>query len=151
MPMTEIKEVGSESIQGPNGSDMDSGISPPGPLQDPALEEGAAFEATPVTLPQVSLKEDSSLKTLDKKETMSSDKTLMQDKNDASGKSKQEFIKIPYVIYNLDAHNHVYISKGTVIACTDDEEPEMECFEIAETFEEAQEAIQYRNHLPSCP
>ena len=33
---------------------------------------------------------------------MSSDETLMQDKSDASGKSKQEFIKIPYVIYNLD-------------------------------------------------
>ena len=27
----------------------------------------------------------------------------------------------------------------------------MDCFEIAETFEEAQEAIQYRNHLPSRP
>ena len=112
----EINEVGTESIQGLSGSDMDSGISPPGPLQEPALKEGAAFEATPITLPQVSLKEDLSLNTLDEKETMSSDKTLMQDKSDASGKSKQEFIKIPYVIYNLDAHNHVYISKGTVMA-----------------------------------
>ena len=120
----EINEVGSESIQGPNGSDMDSDISPPGPLQEPALKEGAAFEATPITLPQVSLKEDSSLNTLDKKETMSSDKTLTQDKSDVSGKSKQEFIKIPYVIYNLDAHDHVYISKGTIVAYTDDEEPE---------------------------
>ena len=55
---------------------------------------------------------------------MSSDKTLAHDKSDASGKSKQEFIKIPYVIYNLDAHNHVYISKGTIVAYTDDEEPE---------------------------
>ena len=82
---------------------------------------------------------------------MSSDKTLMQDKSDASGKSKKEFIKIPYVIYNLDAHNHVYISKGIAVAYTDDEEPKMECFEIAETFEEAQEAIQYRNHLPNHP
>ena len=108
----EINEVGSESIQGPNGSDMDSGILPPGPLQESALEEGAAFEATPGTLLQVSLKEDLSLNMLDKKETMSSDKALMQDKSDVSGKSKQEFIKIPYVIYNLDAHDHVYISKG---------------------------------------
>ena len=130
---------------------MDSDISLPGPLQEPALKEGAAFEATPITLPQVSLKEDSSLNTLDKKETMSSDETLMQDKSDTSGKSKQQFIKIPYVIYNLDAHDHVYISKGTIIAYTDDEKPEMECFEIAEMFEEAQEAIQYRNHLPNHP
>ena len=64
---------------------------------------------------------------------------------------KQEFIKIPYIIYNLDAHDHVYISKGTIVAYTDDEEPKMECFKIAETFEEAQEAIQYRNHLPNHP
>ena len=34
----EINEVGNESIQGPNGSDMDSDISPPGPLQEPALK-----------------------------------------------------------------------------------------------------------------
>ena len=27
----------------------------------------------------------------------------------------------------------------------------MDCFEIAETYEEAQEAMQYRNHLPSHP
>ena len=27
----------------------------------------------------------------------------------------------------------------------------MECFKIAEMFEEAQEAIQYRNHLPNNP
>ena len=47
----EINEVGSESIQGPNGSDMESDISLPGPLQEPALKKGAAFEATPITLP----------------------------------------------------------------------------------------------------
>ena len=49
----------------------------------------------------------------------------MQDKSDTSGKSKQEFIKVPYVIYNLDAHNHVYISKGTIVAYTDNEKPKM--------------------------
>ena len=147
----EINEVGTELIQGINGSDMDSGILPPGPLQEPALKEGAAFEATPVTLPQVSLKEDLSLKTLDEKGIMSSDKTLMHDKSDVSGKSKEEFIKIPYVIYNLDAKDHVYILKGTTMAYTDDEEPKMECFKIAEMFEEAQQAIQYKNHLPSHP
>ena len=82
---------------------------------------------------------------------MISDKTLVHDKNDTSDKLKKEFIKIAYVIYNLNAHDHVYISKGTIIAYTEDEEPEMECFKIAETFEEAQEAMQYRNHLPSHP
>ena len=137
----EINEVGIESVQGLSGSDMDSGVSPPGPLQEPAFEEGAAFEANPVTLPHVSVKEDLSLKIVDEKGMMGSDKTLTYDKSDASGKSKQEFIKIPYVIYNLDAHDHVYISKGTVIAYTDDEEPEMECFKIAEMFEEAQQVI----------
>ena len=30
----EINEVGSESIQGPNGSDMDSDISPPSPYRN---------------------------------------------------------------------------------------------------------------------
>ena len=33
----EINEVGNESIQGPNGSDMDSDILPPGPLQEQPL------------------------------------------------------------------------------------------------------------------
>ena len=79
----EINEVGNESIQGLNGSDMASGILRPGPLQEPALEGGAAFEAIPATSHQVSLKEDMNLKTLDEKETMSSDKTLVHDKSDA--------------------------------------------------------------------
>ena len=46
------------------------------------------------------------------------------------------------------AHGPIYIPKGTVITYADDEEPEMDCFEIAETYEEAQETMQYRNHLP---
>ena len=45
----------------------------------------------------------------------------------------------------------MYIPKGTVIAYADDEEPEMDCFEIAETYEEAQDTMQYRNHLPKHP
>ena len=78
-------------------------------------------------------------------------KTLVSDDMDASRPSKDRLVKIPYVIYNLSVHEHVYIPKDTVVAYLDDEEPEMDCFEIAETFEEAQEAIQYRNHLPSRP
>ena len=37
------------------------------------------------------------------------------------------------------------------MAYADEDEPEMNCFEIAETHEEAQEAMQYRNHLPFQP
>ena len=45
----------------------------------------------------------------------------------------------------------MYIPKGTVIAYVDDEESEVDCFNIAETYEEAQETMQYRNHLPKHP
>ena len=51
--------------------------------------------------------------------------------------STGDFIKIPYVIHNLATHGPVYIPKGMVIAYADDEEPEMDCFKIAETYEEA--------------
>ena len=70
---------------------------------------------------------------------------------DASPQLTGDFIKIPYVIHNLTTHGPIYIPKGTVIAYADDEEPEMDCFEIAETYEEAQETMQYRNHLPKHP
>ena len=58
----EINEVGNESIQGPNGSDMDSGISPLAPYRSQPSKKEEAFEANPVTLPQVSLKEGFKLK-----------------------------------------------------------------------------------------
>ena len=38
--------------------------------------------------------------------------------------------------------------KEQSFAYTDDEEPEMDCLEIAESYEEAQKTMQYRNHLP---
>ena len=67
---------------------------------------------------------------------------------DTSPQLTGDFIKIPYVIHNLTVHGPIYIPKGTVITYADDEEPEMDCFKIAETYEEAQETMQYRNHLP---
>ena len=70
---------------------------------------------------------------------------------DTSLQSTGDFIKIPYDIHNLTIHGPIYIPKGTVIAYADDEEPEMDCFKIAETYEEAQETMQYRNHLPKHP
>ena len=73
---------------------------------------------------------------------------LSNNRLDASPQSTGDFIKIPYVIHNLTAHGSIYIPKGTVIPYADDEEPEINCFEIAETYEEAQETMQYRNHLP---
>ena len=45
----------------------------------------------------------------------------------------------------------MYIPKGTVITYADDEEPEMDCLDIAEMYEEAQKTMQYRNHLPKHP
>ena len=49
---------------------------------------------------------------------------------DASPQLTGDFIKIPYVIHNLTTHGPIYIPKGTVITYADDEEPEMDCFEI---------------------
>ena len=46
---------------------------------------------------------------------------------DASRPSKDRLVKLPYVIYNLSVHEHVYIPKDTVVAYLDDEEPEMDC------------------------
>ena len=74
-----------------------------------------------------------------------------EDGLDMSLQSVDDFIKVPYVIHNLTSHGPLYIPKGTVIAYTDDEEPEMDCFEIAKSYEEAQEMMQYRNHLPKHP
>ena len=60
-------------------------------------------------------------------------------------------ITILYVIFNLSSDAHIYIPKGTIIACLDGSEPEVDVIEVAETIEEAQETIQYRNHLPNRP
>ena len=82
---------------------------------------------------------------------VSCEEILSNDILDTSPQLTGDFIKIPYIIHNLATHGPVYIPKGTVIAYADDEEPEMDCFEIAETYEEAQETMQYRNHLPKHP
>ena len=83
---------------------------------------------------------------------VSSDQTPTNDEDDMSDPSLLgKSVKLPYVIYNLDTHKSIYIQKGTVVAYANKDEPEVNCFEISETYEEAQEAIQYRNHLPNCP
>ena len=60
-------------------------------------------------------------------------------------------VTIPYVIFNFSSDAHIYIPKGTVVACPDGNEPEVDVIEDAETIKEAQETMQYRNHLLSRP
>ena len=60
-------------------------------------------------------------------------------------------LTIMYVIFNLSSDAHIYIPKGTVVAHPDGNEPEVDVIEVAETIEEAQETMQYRNHLPNRP
>ena len=60
-------------------------------------------------------------------------------------------ITILYVIFNLSSDAHIYIPKGTIVACPDGSEPEVDVIEFAETIKEAQETMQYRNHLPNRP
>ena len=54
------------------------------------------------------------------------------------------------MIFNLSSDTHIYIPKGTIVAHLDGAEPEVDVI-VAETIEEAQETMQYRNHLPSRP
>ena len=56
-----------------------------------------------------------------------------------------------YTVCNIQSviGAHIYISKGTIVACPDENKPEVDVIEIAETIEEAQKTMQYRNHLPS--
>ena len=82
---------------------------------------------------------------------VSSDQTLTGMKMTHQIHCSKVSLKLPYVIYNLDTHKSIYIQKGTVVAYTNKNEPEVHCFEISEMYKEAQEAIQYRNHLPNHP
>ena len=66
-------------------------------------------------------------------------------------KFRGHLVTLPHVIYNLTTHTTVYIPKETIVAYRDEDEPEMDCFKKAETYEEAEEAVHYRNHLPHCP
>ena len=68
-----------------------------------------------------------------------------------STKSTKSPVTIPYVIFNLSSDAHIYILKGTIVAHPDGNEPEVDVIEVAETIKEAQETMQYRNHLPSRP
>ena len=124
-------------------ADHESPLDPSGPDEvstDP-LQESVPYPKHDVT---------SSVETGDMQARVSCEETSPDDGPDTSLQSSNDFIKVPYVIQNLASHGPLYIPKGTVIAYTDDEEPEMDCFKIAESYEEAQEMMQYRNHLPKC-
>ena len=68
-----------------------------------------------------------------------------------STQSTKNPVTIPYVIFNLSLDTHIYIPKGTIVAHPNGNEPEVDVIEVTETIEEAQETMQYRNHLPSRP
>ena len=55
------------------------------------------------------------------------------------------------VIFNLSLDAHIYIPKGTIIAHPIGNKPKMDVIEVAETIKEAQENMQYRNHLLNRP
>ena len=38
----------------------------------------------------------------------------------------------------------IYIPKGTIVVCPDESEPEVDVIEVAETIEEVQETMQYK-------
>ena len=58
-----------------------------------------------------------------------------------STESTKNSITIPYVICNLSSDAHIYIPKGTVVACPDGSEPEVDVIEVAETIKEEQETM----------
>ena len=68
-----------------------------------------------------------------------------------STNSTKNPVTIPYVIFNLSLNAHVYLPKGTIVAHPDENEPELDVIKVAETIEEAQGIMQYRNHLPNRP
>ena len=85
---------------------------------------------------------------------VSTNPKVSSDASDMSVLSKQSTknpVTIPYVIFNLSSDAHIYIPRGTIIAHPNGNEPEVDVIEVAETIKEAQETMQYRNHLPSRP
>ena len=85
---------------------------------------------------------------------VSTNPEISSDASDASVLSKQStknLVTIPYVIFNLSLDAHIYIPKGTIIAHPNGNEPKVDVIEVAEAIEEAQETMQYRNHLLSRP
>ena len=146
---TQVKSSQSTNV------DSKSNLDPSGPdevstdtLQEPVPPTGAKIHAP------TGEKEQDGTPYMDVKEVqtaVSCEEILSSNGLDTSAQSTGDLIKIPYVIHNFAAHGPIYILKGTVITYADDEEPEMDCFEIAETYEKAKETMQYRNHLPKCP
>ena len=55
------------------------------------------------------------------------------------------------MIFNLSSDTHIYIPRGTIVACPSGNELEVDIIEVAETIKEAHKSMQYRNHLPSRP
>ena len=125
-------------------ADPESPLDPSGPheVSTEPLQESVPYPKHDIT---------SSVETGDMQARVSCEEASAEDRPDMSLQSSDDFIKEPYVIHNLASHGPLYIPKGTVITYTDDEEPEMDCFEIAKSYEEAQEMMQYRNHLPKHP
>ena len=86
---------------------------------------------------------------------VSSHTKVRSDATDASPplstQSNKNPVTILYVIFNLSSDAHIYIPKGTIVEHPDGSEPDVDVIEVAETIKEAQETMQYRNHLPSRP
>ena len=55
------------------------------------------------------------------------------------------------MIFNLSLDTHIYLPKETIVAHPDENEPEVDVIEVAETIEEAQGTMHYKNHLPNRP
>ena len=53
-----------------------------------------------------------------------------------STNSTKNPVTIPYVIFNLSLDAHIYLPKGTIIAHPDENEPEVDVIEVAETIKE---------------
>ena len=68
-----------------------------------------------------------------------------------STNSTKKPVTILHVIFNLSLDTHIYLPKGTIIACPDENEPEVDVIEVAETIEEAQGTMHYKYHLPNRP
>ena len=78
-------------------------------------------------------------------------RTDATDMSTLATQSTKNPVTMSYVIFNLSLDAHIYIPKGTIVAHPDGNEPEVDVTEVAETIEEVQETMQYRNHLPSRP
>ena len=55
------------------------------------------------------------------------------------------------MIFNLSLDTHIYLPKGTIVAHPDENEPEVDVIEVAETIKEAQGTTYYRNHPSNRP